>query len=277
MKVWNLGWSTARPLAIAYLSVVLIMTFIETWLVYPAPPRDSGEWNPQGYGHEDVWITSLDGTQLHGWLFEHPNPQHVVLYCHGNGEHVAHNVDLMDHLRRELNATVLIFDYRGYGKSEGRPHEKGVVSDGKAAHRWLAERTGVDTSDVVLIGRSLGGGVVVASAAELGARALVLQSTFARMVDTAAELYPWLPVRLVMRNRYDSLAHIAKYDGPILQSHGTDDELVPYHHAQKLFAAANSNRKEWIDVPGGGHCTPQPRDYYGQLRDFLNRSTSSGE
>lgn len=198
-----------------------------------------------------MWFTSADGTRLHGWLFEHPEPQHVVLYCHGNGEHVAYNADLMNHLRHVLDATVLVFDYRGYGKSEGRPHEAGVVADGKAAHRWLAERSGIASEQIVLMGRSLGGGVAAASAADIGAKALVLQSTFARMVDTAAELYPWLPVRLVMRNRYDSVAHIQQYNGPVLQSHGTADETVSYHQAQKLFEAVRSPLKQWIKVPGG--------------------------
>ncbi len=269
MVLWKKIWQLTRPLACAYLLVVLAMTFIENWLVYPAPPKHLGDWNPQGYGHQDVWFASADGTRLHGWLFEHPEPQHVVLYCHGNGEHVAYNADLMDHLRRELDATVLIFDYRGYGQSEGRPHEAGIVADGKAAHRWLADRTGIATDQVVLVGRSLGGGVAVASAAELSAKALVLQSTFARMVDTAAELYPWLPIRLVMRNRYDSLALIKEFDGPVLQSHGTADKLIPYHQAQQLFDAVRSDSKKWFDVPGGSHCTPQPRGYYAQLREFL--------
>lgn len=252
------------------------MTFIETWLVYPVPPRTDGDWNPAGFHHEDVWFTSADGTRLHGWLFEHPEPQHVVLYCHGNGEHVAYNADLMNHLRHVLDATVLVFDYRGYGKSEGRPHEAGVVADGKAAHRWLAERSGIASEQIVLMGRSLGGGVAAASAADIGAKALVLQSTFARMVDTAAELYPWLPVRLVMRNRYDSVAHIQQYNGPVLQSHGTADETVSYHQAQKLFEAVRSPLKQWIKVPGGAHNSPQPREYYEQLRRFLESTRNRG-
>lgn len=259
----------ARATLVAYLLVVLAVTFLETWLVYPVPPRTDGDWNPKHHDFEDVWFDSADGTKLHGWLFEHPQPKHVLLYFHGNGEHVAFNADLMAFLRDELQASVLIFDYRGYGKSEGNPHEAGIVADGKAAHRWLAERAGVPTDGVVLMGRSLGGGAAVASAAELGARALVLQNTFARMVDTAAGLYPWLPVRLVMRNRYDSLARIANYEGPVFQSHGTADEMIPYEQAKRLFAAAPSEQKQWFEVSGAGHNSPYPREYYQQLRDFL--------
>ncbi len=269
VSVWKRGWPLLRPLLVAYLLVVLAVTFLETWLVYPAPPRTDGDWNPEQYDFQDVWFDSADGTRLHGWLFEHPQPKNVLLYFHGNGEHVAYNADLMNFLRDELQATVFIFDYRGYGKSEGKPYEAGIVADGKSAHRWLAEQAGLPTGEVVLMGRSLGGGVAVASAAELGAKALVLQNTFARMVDTAADLYPWLPVRLVMRNRYDSLAHIANYKGPVFQSHGTSDETIPYEQAKRLFTAAPSERKRWFELPGAMHNSAYPREYYQQLRQFL--------
>ncbi|MCO6046795.1 alpha/beta hydrolase [Aeoliella sp. ICT_H6.2] len=263
-------WRVVRPLLMAYLIVVLIMTFLETWLVYPAPQLSTGNWQPEGFNHQDVWFDSADGTRLHGWLFEHPSPQHIVLYCHGNGELVAHNVRLMSRLRDELDATVMVFDYRGYGNSVGKPHEAGVVADGIAAQKHLAEQAGVEPDEIVLMGRSLGGGVAAAAAAKLGAKAVVLQSTFACMVDTAAVHYPWLPVRLVMRNRYDSVARLADYDGPVLQSHGTSDEVIPYSQAQLLFKSVKSDRKLWYDVPDGLHNTPQPDDYYPKLREFLD-------
>ena len=147
---------------------------------------------------------------MHGWFLDHPEPLDAVLYCHGNGEDISFNLDLARLLRDELDAAVLLFDYRGYGKSEGKPHEAGVVADGLAAQRWLAERTGRSPRRTVLIGRSLGGGVATAVAAQQGAQALVLQSTFTRMTDAAASHYPWLPVHWLMRNRYDSLARLAR-------------------------------------------------------------------
>ncbi|MGI9454941.1 MAG: alpha/beta hydrolase [Aeoliella sp.] len=267
-------WRFLRAPILAYLLVVLLMTFLETWLVYPIPPVSRANWNPVNLGHEDIWFESEDGTRLHGWLFAHDSPQHAVLYCHGNGEQVADNAQLMAFLRDHLDATVFIFDYRGYGKSDGRPHEAGVVADGKAAHKWLAEREGVATENVVLMGRSIGGGVVIASAAENGAKALVLQNTFARMVDTAAKMYPWLPVRLVMKNRYDSIARIASYLGPVLQSHGTADQLVPVADARVLFETIPTDRKQFIEQPGHTHNSEQPAHYYDELRVFLDAQNS---
>jgi len=254
---------------IAYLLVCLLMTFIETWLVYPIPPMGRADWDPPNLGHEDVWLESADNTRLHGWLVEHPKPKHVVLYYHGNGAQVADNAQLMSLLRDRLDATVMVFDYRGYGKSEGKPHEAGVVADGIAAQQWLAQRAGVEVDEVVLMGRSIGGGVAIASAAELGAKALVLQSTFASMVDTAAMHYPWLPVRTLMRNRYDSLSRIANYSGPVLQSHGTDDQVVLHEQGEQLFRAIPSDDKQFVSHAGGTHNSPPPPDYYDKLRDFL--------
>jgi len=247
------------------------MTFIESWLVYPIPPVDRADWNPVGLGQEEVSFESTDGTSLSGWLFTHPDPQHVVLYCHGNGEQVADNAQLMALLRDELDATVFVFDYRGYGKSQGKPNEAGVVADGMAAQAWLAERAGVATDQVVLIGRSIGGGIAIAMAAEQGAKALVLQSTFARMVDTAANLYPWLPVRLVMQNRYDSIGRIANYHGPVLQSHGTADQVVPMADGRRLFDAIPTDEKTFLEFHGGTHNTPPPPEYYDTLRAFLHQ------
>ncbi|MEM6656324.1 MAG: alpha/beta hydrolase [Planctomycetota bacterium] len=256
-----------------YLAVVLLMTFIESWLVYPAPPLGRSDWAPAGIDFEDVWFDSEDGTRLHGWFFDRPESRRSVLYFHGNGEQVADNGELMQMLAAEFDAAVLIFDYRGYGKSAGRPHERGLVADGRAAQRWLAERTGRTAGDVVLIGRSIGGGVAVACAAELGAGALVLQSTFSRLTDAAGVHYPWLPVRLLMRNRFDSVSRIAEYDGPLFVSHGGDDFVIPIEQGRRLYDVSPSEPKEFFEVRGGGHNDPQPRGYYQAVRAFLDSAS----
>jgi hypothetical protein len=265
-----------RPVLVAYLLVVLAMTFLETWIVYPVPPRAYGDWEPVGLGQEDVWFTAEDGTKLHGWFLPHARPKHVLLYCHGNGEHVAMNAQLMAHLRDTLRASVFIFDYRGYGRSEGRPDEAGCIADGLAAQQWLAQRTGQPTSQIVVMGRSLGGAVAIAIAAQQGAAALILENTFSRMVDVAASHYPWLPVGLLMRNRYDSLTRIAKYGGPVLQSHGTADDIVPIQFARELFAAIPSSNKRFVEFPGLGHNDPQANGYERQMIEFLDEVSSSG-
>jgi hypothetical protein len=127
----------------------------------------------------------------------------------------------------------------------------------------------------VLIGRSLGGGVAVALAAEQGAAALVLESTFSSLCDTAACQYPWLPVRWVMDNRYDSLTRIQEYSGPLLQCHGTEDSIVPIELARQLFDASPSRIKRWMEFPGLGHNSDWPGSYYATLAEFLDRALPS--
>jgi fermentation-respiration switch protein FrsA (DUF1100 family) len=263
-------WKVARLILIAYFVILLAMLLLETWFVYPAPPIELGDWNPVGLNHEDVWFESADGTRLHGWFVPHPEPKHAVLYCHGNGEHIGLNVDLAAHLRDSLSASVFLFDYRGYGHSGGHPTEDGCIADGRAAQHWLAQRMHIRPSDVVLMGRSLGGAVAVALAADEGARALVVENSFATMPDLAAIHFPWLPVRWLMRNRYDSVSRIQRYRGPLLQSHGTADTLIPVSVARRLFDAAGGRTKRWIEFAKLGHNSPWPAEYYGQLAAFLD-------
>ena len=164
------AWRFTRPLLIAYLVVLLVLMWLESAIVYPAPTLAEGDWSSAKGRCEEVEFTSLDGVKLHGFYFAHPAPKRSILYCHGNGEDISHNVELMEFLRDRYSANVLIFDYRGYGRSAGKPNEAGLVNDGRAASRFLAERAGCKQSDLVLWGRSLGGGVVTAIAAEEGAQ-----------------------------------------------------------------------------------------------------------
>lgn len=259
----------------AYLAVVIAMFWLETWLVYPAPPVEAGDWHPTGLDYEDVHFTSADGTKLHGWFVPHRSPKRAIVYCHGNGEFVAFNGDLAALLRDTLDASVFLFDYRGYGHSEGSPTEAGCIADGVAAQRWLAKRMGVEPNEIVVMGRSLGAAVAVGMAAELGAKALILENGFSRMTDVAGHHYPWLPVGLAMRNRYDSLVRIRDYQGPLLQSHGSNDWIVPIRFGRQLFDAAPTTHKKFIEFPRQGHNDPFPASYYRDLATFLDANSQS--
>lgn len=244
--------------------------FLETWLVYPAPPRDWGNWKPAGLKYEDVHFSSADGTLLRGWYFPQPKSTRAILYCHGNGEDVAAVGEFAAHLSSVLNANVFAFDYRGYGQSSGSPTEAGCIADGTAAQKWLAQRVEIEPCGVILMGRSLGSAVAVALAADNGARALVLQNAFPTMPDVAALHYPWLPVRWVMRNRYDNMTRIKNYTGPLLQTHGTADVLIPIELARSLYDSAPSKVKHWVEYSGLGHNDPELACFFTELNSFLN-------
>lgn len=249
----------------------MLIKMIERSLVYPRPSRERGDWRPRLLRPQNVWFRSADNTKLHGWYVPNADARRLVVYCHANNEHVADQASLVFRLQSQLSATVFVFDYRGYGRSRGKPYERGCVADGMAAQRWLAEREGVSTEDVVMMGRSIGGAVAIAAAAEQGARAVVVENTFSRMTDVAASMYPWLPVRLVMSNRYNSVRRLQRYEGPLFQCHGTADEVVPISLAQKLFDASPSTLKQFYQVHYGRHNDNPPPDYYAKLSNFLNQ------
>ncbi len=247
---------------------------LERSLIYPAPSINRGNWDTSWVDKQDVYFESQDPrtqktVRLHGWYCPHPEPKNIVLYAHGQSEHVANLVNVVVRLQETLDATVFVFDYRGYGKSEGMPSEVGCIADGLAAQQWLAERTGTLPEEIVIVGRSLGGAVAVAMAAERGARALVLENTFSRLTDVAAYKFPWLPVRRFMRDRYDSMERIAGYHGPLLQMHGTRDRVAPAKFARELFAACPSDFKRFYTVRGGRHFEPAPLPFYGHMAQFL--------
>jgi uncharacterized protein len=266
-------WRIARPVLLAYLVIVLGMMFLETWLVYPIPPLEWGDWKPAGIKYEDVYFDSADGTRLNGWFLPGANPKRAILYCHGNGEDVAAVAAFAVHLSETTDAAVFIFDYRGYGHSSGKPNEAGCIADGAAAQHWLAKRMDIHPNEVILMGRSLGSAVAVALAAENGARALILENAFTTMPDVASLHYAWLPVRWVMKNQYDNLTRIQKYNGPLLQSHGAADTIVPLTLARRLYEASPSSVKKWLELPHLGHNDPPPASYYGELASFLDAVT----
>jgi uncharacterized protein len=243
---------------------------LERRLLFAPVRYPDGNWQPRGIKFEDAWFASADGTRLHGWYFPHERPRAIVLFCHGNAGNVALWADAARTLHDRASVAVLLFDYRGYGRSEGVPSEAGVLADARAARAWLAERAGIDQRQIVVMGRSLGGGVAVDLAAADGARALVLESTFTSVPDAGQHALPWLPVKWMARTQLNSLAKISQYRGPLLQSHGTADRLIPYTQGRQLFDAANEP-KQFFAIPDGDHNDPQPATYYDMLAAFLDK------
>jgi uncharacterized protein len=260
-------WRAVRIVLISYLVLLLVMMFRENSLIYFPATYPEGNWNPQGIGVEDAWFTAADGTKIHGWYVAREQPLATVLFCHGNAGNVTHRAEILRALHDRVGAAVLILDYRGYGKSEGKPDEAGVLSDARAARAWLALRAGTAEDQIVLMGESLGGAVAVDLATD-GARALILEDTFNSIAEVAAHHYPWLPVRLLMRTQFNSAAKIAGYRGPLYQSHGDRDTIVPLKLAKQLFDAANEP-KQFQLIEGADHSFPRSPRYYDKLRAFL--------
>jgi fermentation-respiration switch protein FrsA (DUF1100 family) len=236
--------------------------------IFQPAKHPAGDWQPTTVLVQDAHFAAEDGTKLHGWYVRHPQPVGHALLLHGNAGNVTLLADTLRTLNRRHNLAVLALDYRGFGKSEGKPSEEGLYQDARAARKWLAQNDKIEESDVILMGVSLGGAVAVDLAANDGCRGLVLASTFTSLPDVAQHHLPWIPMQLSLSTRFNSLAKIKDYPGPLLLSHGDADEVVPYQHGLKLFEAA-TGPKRMITANGCKHNDQQPEEYRAALDQFL--------
>lgn len=216
-------------------------------------PRKNIEASPADFGcaFEDVVFSSSDGVSLHGWFLPAVpgarRQNRVLLLCHGNVGNISGRLNFI-RAWLELGLAVFVFDYRGYGRSAGRADEPGTYADARAAWRWLRAR-GYAPADIVVLGKSLGGGIASELVLHEPPGALILQSTFTNIPDLGCELFPWLPVRRWNTIRYDTIARLPKIQVPLLIAHSRNDDLISYRHAERNFAAANTP-KELLEIAG---------------------------
>jgi uncharacterized protein len=234
-----------------------------------------GKWKKDDLNVEDAWFVTPEGVKLNGWYTEAKNPRAVVLYAEGNGGNITNRRALLELYREKLNASILIFDYEGYGRSEGTPSQAAILADARAARSWLADRALVDEKDIVLVGNSLGGAVAVDLAATSGARGLVLENTFASLAELTQSHFGHLAGKLVS-SQLDSISKIADYKGPLLQTHGDHDKTVPFAQGKRLFEAANEPKK-FVAIPKGGHDDEPSDDYIAELDKFLASLPATGD
>lgn len=240
---------TAVTVAVTYVAICAFIFAIQDRLIY-FPPK-SYAITPADFGSpfEEVALAAEDGVVLAAWYLPHATPRATILFCHGNAENLAGVVPTLKTFHQRGYA-VFAFDYRGYGRSGGAPSEIGTYRDAEAAWRYLAETRGLAPETIVVFGRSLGGAVAIDLAGRHRPGALVAECTFTSLVDVGQREYPFLPVGLLCRHRYDSLKKVPHITCPKLFLHGTADELIPIENARRLFAAA-AEPKEFIETPGG--------------------------
>ncbi|MBI3821763.1 MAG: alpha/beta hydrolase [Planctomycetes bacterium] len=271
-RVWSNPWlRSAAFLALGYVGLVSMLLFLENLLVYQ-PTTAERHWQPPpaDEGIQDVYVTSADGSHLHGWWCPAKGSDHALLYCHGNAGNLSHRGASIVKLRKILNASVLIIDYPGYGRSTGRPSEQGCYDAADAAYQWLTDEAKIAPRKIILYGGSLGGGVVTDVASRKEHRALVLIKTFASLPDAASHLYWWLPApkKLLMRNQFNSIGKIGSIHRPVYIAHGTADSLIPYTQGVRLFEAANEP-KRFFSMPGKDHNDSLPEEMFIDLKKFL--------
>ena len=236
---------------LCYAALLGFVYFTQGSLVYfPNVARDHiATPAASGLAYEEVSIKTDDGETLHAWWVPAADPRGVALVFHGNAGNISHRVDYA-RMFHSLGYGTLLVDYRGYGKSTGAPSEEGTYRDALASWRWLMDVRAVRPDEIVVFGESLGGAVACWMAAREKPRALVLASTFTSIPDLGAEVYRFLPVRLLSRFKYDTRECLEKITAPVLIVHSPRDDIIPYAHGERLYAAANEP-KRFLEIAGG--------------------------
>jgi fermentation-respiration switch protein FrsA (DUF1100 family) len=248
-----------------------VFLFLENRMIYHPVRAEDGWEDPPSAGFQDVEMQTPDGTRIHAWWCppEDWTPARgALLYCHGNAGNLSHRGDGVLRWQKEMETAVLIFDYPGYGKSGGRPSEAGCYAAANMAYDWLVEKQQVPAERLLLYGGSLGGGVAVELAQRRPHRALILVSTFTSIPDMASVRFPRLPVRWLVRHRFESINGIVRCRRPVFIAHGTADRVIPFAHGQRLFTAANEP-KRFFSLEGYDHNHTPPGEFYRDFREFL--------
>lgn len=243
---------------------------IERSFIYFPEGELIGDPSDFGLPFDDVVFTAEDGVKLHGWFV--PGESDVTwVWFHGNAGNISHRLENLRLLHDELGVGVFLFDYRGYGRSEGTPSEQGTYRDAEAALAYVLSRPDVDAERIVYFGRSLGAGVAVELATRRPPFALILESPVPSIAELVRRHYPFLPVGGLLRTKYDSLSKIADVRAPLLVLHGDRDDVVPFESGRKLFDAAGEP-KRFYTIRGAGHNDTYVvggREYFRALREFV--------
>jgi len=256
----------------SYVLLVVLVYLVQGRMLYlPGVPGRALTMTPIDVGmeYQDVSIETADGVTLHGWFIKGQSSR-VLLFFHGNAGNISHRLDSIRQFRN-LGLSVLIIDYRGFGRSGGRTTEKGIYRDAEAAWRFLTEDRGISAGDIVVFGRSLGASAASRLAAQHRPLALIVESSFTSVPDIAQELYPWLPARWLSRFNHATRDYVRDVRCPVLVAHSRDDEIIPFRHGEAIFASANEPRT--LLALRGTHNDAFLRDertYIEGLRTFLN-------
>ncbi|MDR1383713.1 MAG: alpha/beta hydrolase [Planctomycetaceae bacterium] len=266
--------------------------FLTEKLAFHPPKYPKGHWeswNETGDVSKEVSFRNTKNQVLVGRYFEYQKVQNFLsdsvadsdipnnetqgslLYCHGNAENISYLVDLAMQLSSDLRCNVLIFDYAGYGKSEGKPTTKGILDDGRAARNWLAAHDGISREQVIVYGQSLGGSVAVDIAAKDGSQGLIVESSFTSLGDMGRKMFPFLPVNYLLHERLASVEKIGKVTCPVFISHGKPDRVVPFSQGRRLFDNAQEPKTFYIPPSGYDyHSAPHCEEHRKKLKEFIN-------
>jgi pimeloyl-ACP methyl ester carboxylesterase len=237
--------------AVYVLLIAYVYIFQARLIFFPNVPGRTLTATPSqiGLGFEDVQITTADRVDLHGWYVAAPAGAPAVILCHGNAGNIAHRLDWLE-MFCGMGFAMLLFDYRGFGRSSGTPTEQGTYLDAQAAWDFLTNTKGFSPRSIVIVGESLGGPIAAHLAKDVAPGALILVSTFTSAPNLARALYWYLPVRLLARFRYPTAEYVADVHVPTLVIHSRDDEMIPFLHGEELRRRARGPA-QLLEILGG--------------------------
>ena len=237
-------------LLIGLVLFALLLRWREPHMIYY--PMRSLETTPALFRlkYEDAWLTTSDGVKIHGWFVPAAKTNApTILFLHGNAGNISHRLEKID-IFHHLGAAMLIIDYRGYGQSDPRqPDEQGTYRDAQAAYDYLTKTLNREPRTVILYGESLGTAVAVDLAVKAPIAGLILEEPFTSIADIGQKMFPFLPIRLIAKTKYDSLSKMPKLCAPLLIFHSRDDEIFAINHGKRLFAAA-PEPKRFVELLG---------------------------
>jgi pimeloyl-ACP methyl ester carboxylesterase len=252
----------------SYVGLMLLMFVFQSRYVYYPSNKLVAEPRDIGLEYEDLMLDTRDGGKINAWFVPAPSGRNrgCILFCHGNAGNISHRLSTIE-MFHDLGFATLIFDYRGYGRSTGRPSEKNTYADAAAAWDYLTAPGRYRPEQVVVFGRSLGGAVAAWLAAEKTPGMLIIESTFTSLPQLGQQVYPYLPVKLLARIRYNTLERLQHVACPVVIVHSPDDDLIPFSHGEALFEAA-LEPKLMVTLAGGHNTTMEATGAaYGQKLD----------
>lgn len=259
-----------------YLALCILLFLFQRYLIYF--PDKNILYNPKQIGlvYEDIHVQTSDNAAIHGWFVPAESSKGVLLFCHGNAGNISHRLESIL-IFNKLSLDVLIFDYRGFGKSSGSPNEEGTYADAEAIWHYLISEKKYAASEIIVFGRSLGSGIASWLARQHTPSALILESSYTSLPDLGAKIYPFFPVRLLSRYHYPTSEHLSHIKCPILFIHSKNDEIIPYSLGLKNYELA-SEPKQFLEIKGSHNdgFLVSGEHYVDSIYEFLAQNTGRG-
>ena len=263
----NFFLSIIIVILLIYLSVLIYLFFFQRNLLY-LPNENNYSGDKIKVDIEEVQIKTSDNINLLGWFHKKDlNKFKTIVYFHGNAGKLENRIHKLNHFK-DMDINFLIISWRGFSENSGKPTEQGLYKDGKSAIDWL-KNMGLDDKDIILYGESLGTGIAIEIAQNKNFAGLILETPFTSMIDAAKNVYPYIPVGLLLKDRYENDKKIKNINIPLLVMHGEEDQIIPYKMGKKIYEIANKHKYSYF-TKYDNHMMKYDKNLLIALKEFID-------